>query len=103
MSLLVTKPINLAQLLTEIQAAGIALTAIGTDAQNDLITYDAQGHPEDVPAGCAAVLAAHVPVFPKTADQIEADAIALMQAATTIADMKAAVLAYMQARKGVHI
>ncbi len=54
------KVVDLAQLQAEMIAANIAITGLGSDGIN-LYTYDESGHPADLPAGAAAVLAAHTP------------------------------------------
>ncbi len=54
------KVIDLAQLQVELVAAGVAVTALGSDTIT-VYTYTAQGQPTDLPNGAAAVLAAHTP------------------------------------------
>lgn len=54
------KRVDLVQLRQELAAAGITLGALGT-AGDDLTTYDADGKPQEMPAGAGAVVDAHVP------------------------------------------
>jgi len=64
--LTVTRP-ALRQLAQELTAGGVSFRALGTYDDDDGInvhTYDALGAIEDLPAGAAAVLAAHVPPPP---------------------------------------
>lgn len=57
------KIVDLVQLRAELNAAGISITALGITG-DDLHTYDANGAAQDLPAGAATVVAAHVPPAP---------------------------------------
>lgn len=57
------KRVDLAQLATEMTAAGIPNRGLGT-LGDDLHTYTVGGSLVDVPAGAAAVISAHVPPPP---------------------------------------
>lgn len=57
--MIVNKAIDLNVLQQELVAAGVAVTALGLSAGNNLYTYDANGGIIDVPAGAAAVVTAH--------------------------------------------
>lgn len=59
------KRVDLPQLKVEATAAGVAVGDLGT-AGDQLVTWDSDGHTIDVPAGMAAVLAAHVAPAPMT-------------------------------------
>jgi len=70
------KLINLNQLQTEMQTAGLAVTALGIsggEPENPvpdmLHTYDAGGTPADLPAGAQAVVDAHVALRDKTDEE----------------------------------
>ncbi len=54
------KVIDLVQLQAEMNTAGVVVTALGSDSQT-VYAYNGQGQPADLPAGAAAVLAAHTP------------------------------------------
>lgn len=54
------KVVRYDQLISELAAASITVTALGQD-DDDLHTYDAGGAYQDLPAGAAPVIAAHVP------------------------------------------
>ena len=65
------KPINLAQLQTELQTASVPSTALGFDrADANVYEYDAAGHPADFPANVQptvdTVIANHVAMRDKT-------------------------------------
>lgn len=70
------KPINLAQLQTELGAAGVAGSALGQVGEY-VSTYDADGAPVDFPAAERTavdfVIAAHVAMRDKTADEYAAE------------------------------
>jgi hypothetical protein len=59
--LLQGKRVDYRQLRTEMIAAGLTVPQALGQAGDDLHTYDANGVIIDVPAGAAAVIAAHVP------------------------------------------
>lgn len=62
------KRVDLIQLRAEMVAASLTVRGLGINA-DDLHTYDASGAEADVPAGAAAVIAAHVPpAIPDTPD-----------------------------------
>jgi hypothetical protein len=63
------KRVDLVQLAAELTAAGVQNRALGQDG-DDVHSYDASGAYEDLPAGAAAVIAAHVPTAaPPTRDE----------------------------------
>lgn len=57
------KRVDLPQLQAEFATAGIVAAGLGTTG-DDLHTYDQTGEAIDLPAGAAAVVAAHVPPLP---------------------------------------
>jgi hypothetical protein len=52
------KRVDFDQLQTELAAAGIAVSGIGSDGEH-VFTYDGTGRPMDLPDAAAAVLSAH--------------------------------------------
>lgn len=77
------KALNLTQLQGELAAAGIAVPrGLGT-AEDTLFTYDAQGLPVDLPAGAAAVVAAHDPTDDPAKIAAQANYDALVAAVAT--------------------
>lgn len=85
--------VDLAALVKELRTAGIDVPALGTNG-DDLHTYDADGRIVDVPLEAAAVVDAHVPApVPLTARQ---QLRAALQTATTVAEVKAALIAFAQ-------
>jgi hypothetical protein len=123
----VTAP-NLEQLAQELAAAGIVTDGLGWDAERGVYTFgevaqdfqvqtgeDADGQPVyetqthtvsgaivPLPDAAAPVVAAHVPAAPvDPVAQADAAFYAAMSAATTVAQIKAATLAWMTARPGI--
>lgn len=95
------KVVDLGQLQGELVAAGVDITGLGISG-GDLITYNDEGQPADLPEGAAAVVVAHTPVIPS--DPIaEADiaAFTAISSATTLDQVKAAILTWMASRPGV--
>lgn len=87
------KRIDLPTLKQQATAAGVVVGDLGT-AGDELVTYDAQGHTIDVPAGMAAVLAAHTPPAPPTPASYGSDAADLdQQAAQAATQLRAFVAA----------
>lgn len=74
--MIVNKLLALPQLEAEMIAAGVTIRALGTrviNGQTDLHTYDADGAIIDVPAGAAAVVAAHTAPSPPAEPNFGAD------------------------------
>lgn len=81
---------NLLQLQAELAAAGVVLPgALYTDDSGVVRCYDAAGVLTDLPPEAAPLVAAHVPATPPDPD---AELRAAIDAATTLADLKAALL-----------
>lgn len=57
--------VNLAQLETELTAAGVACSGLGM-TEDQVYTYDSAGQPVDLPAEAQAVIGAHVAMRDKT-------------------------------------
>ena len=82
------RPVQLDALTSELQAAGISVSALGT-VGDELITYDVDGGPVDLPADAASVVAAHTP--PELPD-LEAELAQAIQGATTLEQLKGALM-----------
>ena len=69
------KPINLAQLQSEMQMAKVAYTSGLGQADSEVFTYDAEGQPADFAdqAAAEAVLSAHVAMRDKTDGELAAE------------------------------
>lgn len=83
----VTKPLNPSQLQTELGAASINVTALGTQTEEGttyVFAYDAEGLPADLPEGAQAVIDAHVAMRDKTDVELSVE----FQAAGTTAARK---------------
>jgi hypothetical protein len=87
------KRVDYRQLRAEMIAAGLAVPFALGQAGDDLHTYDATGEIVDVPAGSAAVIAAHVPpALPDDPDYGAdgmTDAEFAVAAATAVANLRA--------------
>lgn len=73
----VTKAVNLEQLRTELQAAGMTVR-LGSRGNNpatdfEVFTYTAAGAETELPAGAPAVIADHTPAAPPPAPDFGAD------------------------------
>jgi hypothetical protein len=89
--MIVQKRIDLGLLKEELAAAGVAVGALGR-AGDDLFTYDAAGARAELPQAAEAVVAAH------TAPPREPDRLRRLRQAGTTAEIKAALLAYLEGR-----
>lgn len=110
----ITKRIDSAQLQAELQAAGLTVSGLATyrrlDGDTELLTYNGQGELIDIPTPVIAtvqtVVAAHVPPPDDIAQQIALaqriqKARADTAAATTLLQMRAALLDFEDATMGI--
>lgn len=95
--MIVNKSIKLKQLQTELAAAGITVAGLGLTGDN-LHTYDGDGVPCELPDGAAVVVAAHDPTPVPVVDP-DAELEAAIGAATTLNELKAALLGNVRAGK----